>query len=160
MSYPFRDEDKKNLLMTLLKVLGGRKVEVHFDGSGDSGSIDYVGLIDQEGHEISLKGATLDWYEDASEFDPLASKWRTTTKPRPDMPVDEILKQITEDALEEEGLDWYNNEGGYGLLRMDLTTTPVTITMDVHIRIVNTEDHEFDYTYTEEEDAPAPSQHD
>jgi hypothetical protein len=146
MSYPFKDEDKKNLLMTLLKVLGGRKVRVDFDGSGDSGTIENPELFDQEDNHIDLNNATLDWYQTASEVDPLTNKWRTIEKPVPNMPVTEVLKSICEDALEEEGLDWYNNEGGYGTLCIDLTTTPPSITMDVHVRVTNTEDYEFDYT--------------
>ena len=156
MSKPFPDKDKKDLLMTLLKVLGGRKVEVSFDGSGDSGSIDYVDLVDQDGKEISLKNATFDWHERASEFDPHQNKWLMTTKPVPNMPVADILKQITEDALEESGHDWYNNEGGYGRLNIDLTTTPPEITLSVSIRYTNTEDYEIDLTGEEAESGENP----
>lgn len=144
MSYPFRDEDKKNLLMTLLKVMGGRKVRVEFDGSGDSGTIENPILFDQESNPIDLTNATFDWYKASGKFE--GGKWIHTVEPTPNMPVNDILIQITEDALEEEGLDWYNNEGGYGVLNIDLTTTPANITMSVSIRIVNTDDYEFDYT--------------
>lgn len=147
---PFPDKDKKALLMTLLKVLGGAKAQVSFDGSGDSGSIDYVNLLDAEGNEINLEGATFDWHELASEFNVYESKWVTTTKPVPNMPVKDILKQITEDALEESGHDWYNDEGGYGMLEIDLRTTPPTINLEVHIRVTTTEDYDIDLTDEEE----------
>ena len=160
MSYPFQSDEQRDLLMTLLKVMGGRSVVVHFDGGGDSGSIEYVDLLDQEGKVIDLTNATFDWYETSSGFDPNQNKWITTSKPVPNMPVKDILIKITEDALEDSNLDWYNNEGGYGQLDIDLTKTPPSITMEVHIRETRTDDYSFDYTHREEEDAPAPSQHD
>ena len=150
MSRPFPDKDKKALFLTLLKVLGGRRAEVVFDGSGDSGSINWVGLLDQNNNEINLDNATFDWHENSSEFDPLKSKWVMTTKPVPNMPVKEILKLICEDALEESGHDWYNNDGGYGQLNIDLTTTPPQINLEVHIRYTSTEDYDIDLNEEEE----------
>lgn len=149
----FPDKDKKALLMTLLKVLGGRKVEITFDGSGDSGSIDYVSLLDHDGKEINLVGAVFDWHEYVSEFNHDQNQWTTVLKPVPNVPVAEILKTVCEDALEESGYDWYNNEGGYGQLTIDLTTTPPQITLDVHIRVMDTDDYEIDLTHDEEEES-------
>lgn len=149
MSKPFPDLDKKRLLLTLLKVMGGRKVVVSFDGSGDSGSIDDVNLLDQEGNLIDLKGAEFEWPCRSSEADPLTNKWRVIYK-NTVMPLSDILVQITEDALEEEGLDWYNNEGGFGQFTIDLTQTPPKIELDVNIRITETEHHGFDYTEDDE----------
>ena len=160
MSYPFQSDEQRDLLMTLLKVMGGRSVVVNFDGGGDSGNIEDAAVFDQENNFIDLTNATFDWYETSSGFDPNQNKWITTSKPVPNMPVKDILIKITEDALEDSNLDWYNNEGGYGQLSIDLTTTPPSIAMEVHIREVRTDDYLFDYTHREEEDAPAPSQHD
>lgn len=148
----FPDKDKKALLMTLLKVLGGRRVEITFDGSGDSGSIDSVSLLDHDGKEINLEGAVFDWHEYVSEFNHDQNKWTTVLKPVPNVPVAEILKTVCEDALEESGHDWYNNEGGYGQLNIDLTTTPPQITLDVHIRYTSTDDYEYDLNEDEDED--------
>lgn len=153
MSKPFPDKDKKDLLMTLLKVMGGRSVVVHFDGGGDSGNIEDAHLFDQDNNFIDLTNATFDWYETSSGFDPHQNKWVTTSKPVPNMPVKDILIKITEDALEDSNLDWYNNDGGYGQLDIDLTKTPPSITMEVHIREVHTDDHSFDYTYEEGEES-------
>ena len=146
----FQSKEQKDLFMTLLKVLGGHKVEVAFDGSGDSGSIDYVTLLDQENKEIDLTNATFDWYEKSSGFE--AGKWLVQYKPYPAMPVKDILQNICENALEDSGHDWYNNDGGYGTLNIDLTTTPPAISLSVSIRYTHTNDYEIDLNEEDEEE--------
>lgn len=147
----FQSNEQRDLLLTLLKVLGGRRVLVEFDGSGDSGSIEDAFLQDENGNSIDLTNATFDWYEKSSGFDKEQSKWVITSKPVPNMPVGEILRVICEDALEDAGHDWYNNEGGYGSLTIDLTTTPPVIKLNVSIRVVSTEDYEHYLMEDEEE---------
>lgn len=145
----FQSNEQRDLLLTLLKVLGGRRVLVEFDGSGDSGSIEDAFLQDENGNSIDLTNATFDWYEKSSGFDKEQKQWVITSKPVPNMPVGEILRAVCEDALEDAGHDWYNNEGGYGSLTIDLTTTPPVIKLNVSIRVVSTEDYEH---YLMEED--------
>lgn len=144
----FQNKEQKDLFLTLLKVLGGRKAQVEFSGGGDSGSIDYVGLLDQENKEIDLTNATFDWYEKSSQFE--AGKWYVRYKPAPNMPVGDVLKTICEDALEESGHDWYNNDGGYGNLTIDLTETPPEIKLNVSIRYTQTDDYEIDLNEEDE----------
>lgn len=151
MKTPFPHKDQKRLLMTLLKVMGGRKVEVAFSGGGDSGDIEGASLLDQDGHAIDLKGATFDWHEGTSRMSEQEGKWVYETKVVPNMPIDDILVKITEDALEESGLDWYNNDGGSGTLMIDLTVDPPTINLSVGINYTETNWHDFDYTDNEEE---------
>ena len=148
---PFPNKDRKALLMTLLKIMGGRKVEVGFSGGGDSGEIEGASLLDQDGHAIDLKGAAFDWHESTSRMDEQEGKWVYETKVVPNMPIDEILVKITEDALEESGLDWYNNDGGSGSLTIDLMVDPPTINLSVGINYTETNWHDFDYTDNEKE---------
>lgn len=152
MSTIFPSKQAKQDLLTLLKILGGHLVEVSFSGGGDSGSIDGVHLTDREGNAIDLKGATLPWFEETSEFDHKTNKWVKEVKPVEAMPLDEILIKITEDALEIERLDWYNNEGGQGRLSIDLSQTPPTINLNVGINRMETDDHDFDYTTFDDEE--------
>ena len=150
MSYPFQSDEQRDLLMTLLKVMGGRSVVVNFDGGGDSGNIEYVGLLDQEGKVIDLTNATFDWHEKSSQFE--AGKWYVRYTPKPNMPVSDILQAICEDALDDAGHDWYNNDGGYGSLTIDLTTTPPEIKLSVSIRYTSTEDYEYDLSNGEDDE--------
>ena len=147
---PFPSKDKKELLMTLLKVMGGAKVHVSFSGGGDSGNIDNAELLDAEGNRIDLKGAEFEWESEESYHDPEEGKWRMRSVVET-MPLNDILVKITEDALESTDLDWYNNEGGQGALTIDLTTTPPSIELSVEINYIHTDTTNFDFTDTEEE---------
>lgn len=150
MSNVFQSKEQKDLFLTLLKVMGGRKAQVEFNGSGDSGSIEWVGLLDQEGNTIDLTNATFDWHERSGQFE--AGKWYVRYTPKPNMPVSDILQAICEDALDDAGHDWYNNDGGYGSLTIDLTTTPPEIKLNVSIRYTSTEDYEHDLTDGEDDE--------
>lgn len=150
MSNIFPNKQAKQDLLTLLKILGGRTAEVTFSGGGDSGSIEGANLLNKDGEPIDLTGATLNWYEKTSNFDTTSNKWAYATRPVPNMPLDEILIKITEDALENEGLDWYNDAGGQGRLTIDLTADPPKINLNVGINETITHDHSFDYTDSEE----------
>jgi len=155
---PFPSKDKKKLLMTLLKIMGGAKVCVSFSGGGDSGNIDDAELLDAEGNPIDLKGAEFEWESEESYHDPEEGKWRMRSIVEI-MPLNDILVKITEDTLESTDLDWYNNDGGQGQLSIDLTTTPPSIELEVGVNYTHTENHNFDFTETEEEEnAPTSSQ--
>ena len=150
MSGVFQSKDQKDLFLTLLKVMGGRTAEVAFDGSCDSGSIEEARLLDQEGKEIDLTNATFDWHDNKSEFDDEKKGWVRHKVPAPAKPVRDILVQICEDALDDAGHDWYNNDGGYGQLTIDLTTTPPEVKLQVSIRYTSTDDYEYDLNEEEE----------
>lgn len=153
---PFPNPDRKRLLITLLKVMGGHKVEVHFSGGGDSGSIDSVSLYDTNDEEINLKGAEFEWETEISEFNQETKVWDKKPEVKV-MPLAEILKQICEDCLETTDLDWYNNEGGQGTLNIDLSKEPFEISLYVGINYTHTEDHHFDFSKDEEEEATLES---
>lgn len=152
MSYIFPNEDSKTLLFTLLKILGGRKVEVHFSGGGDSGNIDNACLLNQDNEPIDIQKASLPWFENKSSFDSTTNKWVNTFEQVESMPLNDILVGLTENALENEGLDWYNNEGGQGAFRIDLTTTPPSIELTVEINRTEVDSYDFDYTENKDEE--------
>ena len=160
MATVFPDKERKTLLMNMLKVLGGHSAVVEFQGGGDSGEIHNAVLYDQNNKEIDCSGITIDWTKRIALHDPLRQEWveRDETMPTP---VLDVLRDMAETMLENEGLDWYNNDGGQGSLNIDLTQSPPTIVLNVGINYTQTDDHEFDYTdyddYEEKEDAPTPS---
>jgi len=161
MSNIFPSKQAKQDLLTLLKILGGCTVEVSFSGGGDSGSIDHACLLGHENvGEISLENVTLPWPEKSSKFDESERNWVETTTLNPAMPVKDILISMTEQALENEGLDWYNNEGGQGRLTIDLTSNPPTINLNVGINRTETDDYDFDYSeFDDESEEGEPTQY-
>lgn len=151
MATVFPDKEKKTLLMNMLKVLGGHSAVVEFQGGGDSGEIHNAMLYDQNGKEIDCTGVTIDWTKRIALHDPLRQEWVEKDETMP-TPVLDVLRDMTESMLENEGLDWYNNDGGQGSLNIDLTQSPPTIVLNVGINYTQTDEHEFDYTDADEDD--------
>lgn len=139
----FPSKFHRDLVLTQLRTLGATHVEVSFSGSGDSGSIDAAYCIDANGKRIELPDTTFSWPVTHSGFD--GTQWYRKTKDQP-MTLDKILEHLTNDALEEQGLDWYNNDGGQGRLTIDFTQSPPDIQLEVGINITQTEDHEFNFS--------------
>ena len=158
MANPFPDKDKKHVLITFLRMIGAVQVEVQFQGGGDSGEIEEARAYDKDGKELDLSVSKLDWTTEKEVFKD--GVWVAETE-QDFVVVKDILRSATETMLENEGLDWYNNDGGQGRMLIDLTAEPPVITLEVGINYTQTDEHEFDYTdyddYKEEEDAPTPS---
>lgn len=152
MATVFPDKEKKTLLMNMLKVLGGHSAVVEFQGGGDSGEIHNAVLYDQHGREIDCTGVTFDWHSKSDVFND--GVWEEQDKFGP-VPVLDILREVTEQMLENEGLDWYNNDGGQGALNIDLSQSPPTIVLNVGINYTQTDEHEFDYTDADEDEDEA-----
>jgi hypothetical protein len=71
--------------------------------------------------------------------------WEKRTKEEV-MTLEKIAKDLTLQALEDQGLDWYNNDGGQGTLEIDFATSPPTITLDVGINYTSVDEHSFDFS--------------
>lgn len=157
MANPFPDKDKKNVLITFLRMIGGVRVVVDFQGGGDSGEVSNARLFDKHEKTIDITKSKLDWSTEKDVFKD--GVWSTESEQN-FVVANDILVRATETMLENEGLDWYNNDGGQGSLTIDLTTEPPTMLLDVNINRMETDNYEFDYTDPEEEgdeDAPTPS---
>lgn len=157
MANPFPDKDKKNVLITFLRMIGGVRVVVDFQGGGDSGEVSNAQLFDKHEKTIDITKSKLDWSTEKDVFKD--GVWSTESEQN-FVVANDILVSATETMLENEGLDWYNNDGGQGSLTIDLTTEPPTMLLDVNINRMETDNYEFDYTNPEEEgdeDAPTPS---
>lgn len=148
----FPSPEHKIILLTQLRTLGVKTVEVAFSGGGDCGSIDSVDACDNNNDNVNLTTHHLDWPEESCRHDPDTNAWITDVKVVT-IPLHEVLKRVTYDALAESGLDWYNNDGGQGSLIIDFNKSPPEISLDVGINYTTTEDHTIDLN-EEDEDAP------
>lgn len=144
----FPSKFHRDLVLTQLRTLGVSHVEVSFSGGGDSGSIDSAYCVDAAGKRIELPETKFDWPRERTVF--ADSGWKRDTYTEK-MPLGEILKALTNDALEAQGLDWYNNDGGQGSLTIDFTQSPPDINLEVGINVTQTEDHEFNFSDEEYE---------
>jgi hypothetical protein len=138
----FKNPAETEMLFAKLILLKVSKIEVEFAGSGDSGQIDSVAAYDAHSVQIDLTVHQVPWDEPKSTLD-ASGNW-VHTKENHDMPVNEIITQMCNDALEESDLDWYNNDGGQGTFTIDLSTNPPEAKLHVGINFTHTEDHEFE----------------
>lgn len=88
----FNDDLEEAAFVSSLKNMGITELVAEYDGSGDSGSIETIYCEDENGNTISIE----------SEVE---SK------------VEEMLYEVLSDKYQ---YDWYNNEGGYGTVRINI----------------------------------------
>lgn len=138
----FPSPKHRAVFLTTLRTLGVSTLTVNFSGGGDSGNIDSVDAYNAEKTAAIPLTSQIPWSSDEKYFDMEAKDWvkRTTNKL---MSIEEIAKELTLQALENEGLDWYNNAGWQGTLEIDFSTSPPTIQLDVGINYMTTEEHSF-----------------
>lgn len=119
-------------ILPVLRQHGIEAVTVSFNGEGDSGSIDDISYAPRErGDEI--KSLPVEHFGTTTFFD--EGQWRRQAGLRQST-LNEALDELTYDYLEETGVDWYNNDGGYGELVIDVQAG--TVSLDVKVRYTET----------------------
>ena len=105
--------DLKNSKVILeLKDLGVDRVEINYSGSGDSGDIEDVTYYNKAGEVVEIEGEYEDVHNKLQDY-----------------------AFILLDKIE----DWWNNEGGHGILNMFISEN--TYSIENHIYITETEDY-------------------
>ena len=129
--------EQAKAILRLCKEKGATEIVVRFDGSGDSGSIDEV--------YIDLKEPLIVEYdEESTRYD--GDKWVTTSTTK-QVQLRDALEQITYDMLEKTGIDWYNNDGGYGELNVDLVQGTIQLEVNSRYTEVTTDTFELDTNF-------------
>jgi hypothetical protein len=123
-------EDGDGPLLAMLAGYGVISAVIAFDGSGDSGNVEDA-QIEMLGSDPEKVEITEEHYK---RFTPEASN-RT-------LPA--VLEAIAYQMLERNGSDWYNNDGGWG----DVRITPGTgeIFVDMNVRITTSEAYPSDFS--------------
>jgi len=124
-----------NVILEKLRELGATSVDISFDGCGDSGSISNITVM-QADKEITELTCSVPYDEKTSTY--VDGQWieRIQTK---NISLNEALTKYCEDALDEENVDWYNNDGGFGNLTIDFSRTPPEVLLEVNLRHMEVE---------------------
>jgi len=138
----FANEQEKATLLTQLNLLGAKRVVVEFQGGGDDGQVDGVYLYDQNDVDIDVPNDMIAWTTQTYGGQEAESK---QTK------LVDALEDLCSRALDNTGLDWYNNDGGQGNLTIDFKENPPSIKLNVGINHRTTEDYEYDLNDEEDE---------
>jgi hypothetical protein len=144
----FPTKAKKDELLTRLKMLGVSIVQVEFRGGGDSGEIEGAYAKDLQNNFVDIKEEKMLWPTmESYEED---GKWHRRMVDK-DMPIEDILKDMTEQWLEDTGHDWYNNDGGQGEMTIDFKQSPPEFSMYVGVNYNKTDDYNYSLDEDDEE---------
>jgi hypothetical protein len=138
----FPSKQEKDTLLTQLNLLGAKRVYVEFRGGGDDGQVEGVYYKDKHDEIQDIPTDMISWTQ---------KTYGSQTPETKTMTLVDVLTDLCYRALDNTGLDWYNNEGGQGQLVIDFTDNPTSIILNVGINTMTTDDHDFDLNDEEEE---------
>ena len=131
-------EQTKAQVIDKLRDAGVKKVVIHYDGSGDSGQVDRIDYFDEHA-EFTPSKDRHKVISDEKSYDAKTKGWVTKQVERME-DFDTMCDNLATDALSELGVDWYNNEGGYGECTLDVTTGNIEIAHEHRVYSSNHED--------------------
>lgn len=120
----------KAAIIPRLQEVGIARVEIRFDGCGDSGAVEECVCLDAAGAVIACPDVTLQEGE-AGKADGAGSKEQQS--------LGQALEQLTYLALERHHLGWEINDGACGELVIDVAEA--TFVLDCSLRFTATDDH-------------------
>lgn len=113
-------------VLPLLQAGHVSRVTVSFDGSGDCGSISEVWF---DGGDFDAANTTVESLGVARRFE--EGRW-VTERVDERKSVRSAIEELAYDYIDETGVDWYNNDGGYGELVLDIENG--TLALEVNTR--------------------------
>lgn len=122
-------------VLPILQTHNVPSVEVSFDGSGDSGSIHTIWYSSSEltatVGALPVRIIINERYLDDGDW-----KSRTAFK---QTSLNDAIESLTYDFLDTTGVDWYNNDGGFGTLEIDVPNGTVSLEIDTRYTQSNLE---------------------
>lgn len=123
-----------------LKEQGVDYFVVTFDGSGDSGQIESVDAYDANGMVINVGGVSTPFERKESYFCNAQSRW-AERRVMVEISLTNAIEECVYKMLENVGIDWYNNDGGFGDVRLKLN--PLEIEANISQRQTSTTDYSY-----------------
>ena len=120
----------KTVILPRLQDAGIARVEIRFDGCGDSGAVEECACLDVAGAGIPCPDVTL-LEGEAGSVDRTGS--------REPQSLGQALEQLTYLALERHHPGWEINDGACGQLVIDVAEA--TFVLDCSLRFIATDDH-------------------
>lgn len=118
-------------LIAFLTPLGAKELYAEFDGGGDSGSIHTSHPLDQDGNRmmwptgtVNLVSRRINYNHDTRSYEHFDEE--------SDVSPASAWEAIVYDYIEGTGVDWYNNDGGYGEMTVSLADR--TVSCEINVR--------------------------
>ena len=119
----FHNKEQEQHLLAVFKTLGVARIEVEYSGSGDSGQTDEVRFLDARGRTVR--------YDEAVKYDFEEEK----------VNLEGVADRLAWNAVDKGGHGgFYNNEGGFGILVIDLLASPVAFRLDHSDNVIETDE--------------------
>lgn len=115
-------------ILPVLRELHVSSVLVSFEGSGDEGSISGVCFEPELAHEPSVEVESLRMLHDTD-----TGRW-IRHYPLELRPLTEAIEVLTQDYLEEAGVNWYDGDGGFGELTIEVDQG--TVQLEINTRYI------------------------
>lgn len=109
-------------------------IEVAFDGYGDSGECEEPSLTDEQ-QAIMAKLGYAFVYEEGRTWNPEKNDWEADTN--------DTLVRLLSCVSDVIPFDWYNNDGGYGTVRLNIDTGMVYVDGEIRVSATEACDEEF-----------------
>jgi hypothetical protein len=144
----FVDAEGYQSLVKLLNELKVKTVLVQFSGGGDSGQIDCIEFYDMD--LDTFQGSWKEKQTHVLSVGDVTVEEKAVLKPREWAPkhdrtlsLRKVFDELTGNALDLSGLDWYNNDGGQGEMVFTVTPDALVADLSVGINYMETEDYGF-----------------
>jgi hypothetical protein len=123
------NDANREAIFDALVAIGAERIEITFDGYGDSGQIDNVAVT---GRSETLTG----------EMTVMCAPW-TGPNEAHTCKLDEAVEAHCYALLEQEHTGWQDNDGAYGTFVFDVAARTVTLECHTRFTDVNTSIHNF-----------------
>lgn len=133
MSDNFYENERRMCAFALLNKIS--RVDAEFDGSGDSGQIDGVS-IDSDLPDFRPTQLITVKRKPGAAFNEETKEWEILPARDEAISFELFIREHVAEALQDTGIDWYNNDGGFGEWSWDPRNG---ISFEVNVRTVNHE---------------------
>ena len=133
-------ERNKEFLLEALSEAGAVSAEIEYNGSGDSGQVESVIVLDKKGSALKLASNTVKIYSVSSTFEGKGWENKFVLEEKK---LGDALSSLAELLLDYNHTDWYNNDAGFGKVVVDLKEG--SIKLQHNQRIMTDEYSEFDF---------------
>ena len=138
---------EQNILSDAIARLGIEKIEVVFDGCGDSGQIESTEAFDKNGTvlDVKLDSIAVGKVQFTTGYRYNGDGTTTPVTQVRDATMEDIIEEICYNLLEKKHGGWEINEGSFGTFTIDLRNKKIHLEYNERVTEVNTSEDSFDF---------------
>ena len=150
--------NESSAIADAIKRLGIEKIEVTFDGCGDSGQIEDITCITKDGGDVDLKAIKVGKVKFIRGYQYNGDGTMKPVTEIRESNFEEVIEEICYNMLEKSHGGWEINEGSYGTFTFDFATGKVHLEYNERVTSVETSELEFDFGLDKDQASGSPNQ--